>query len=205
MDSAAEALERLCDPVHEVSAHYLVREDGAAYQLVSEDARAWHAGQGAWGACDDLNSASIGIEISNDGLSPFAQPQILALSDLLRRIMARWEIPPERVIGHSDLAPGRKKDPGVLFPWAQLAFVGLAAWPDFEPSAHDFDHPADVHDVLAALHKAGYTAKAKAKDLIAAFRQRYQPRATGPATQADLKLAQALARDFPVDRANRYA
>ena len=112
-----------------VSAHYLIGSDGHIYQLVADQMRAWHAGEGRWGTITDLNSASIGIELDNDGHSPFAQPQIASLLRLLAELTTRWHIPPTQVIGHEDLAPGRKVDPGPLFPWQQLADAGFGRWP----------------------------------------------------------------------------
>lgn len=126
MESARAALDRLCDPAAEVSSHYLIAETGAVHSLVAEEMRAWHAGAGSWAGCEDVNSASIGIELDNDGSQPFAEAQMLALVELLKEITARWDIQPRNVIGHSDCAPGRKVDPGPMFDWARLAHLGLA-------------------------------------------------------------------------------
>lgn len=112
-----------------VSAHYLVGADGRIYQLVPDQWRAWQAGPGRWGTITDLNSASIGIELDNDGATPFAQPQIDSLLRLLADLTTRLRIPPTQIIGHEDLAPGRKDDPGPLFPWQQLAAAGFGRWP----------------------------------------------------------------------------
>lgn len=112
-----------------VSAHYLIGRDGHIYQLVADERRAWQAGPGRWGTITDLNSASIGIELDNDGHTAFAQPQIDALLRLLTDITTRWRIPSTQIIGHEDLAPGRKTDPGPLFPWQQLAAAGFGLWP----------------------------------------------------------------------------
>lgn len=112
-----------------VSAHYLIGRDGHIYQLVADERRAWQAGQGRWGTITDLNSASIGIELDNDGQTAFAQPQIDSLLRLLADLTARLRIPPAQIIGHEDLAPGRKIDPGPLFPWQQLADAGFGLWP----------------------------------------------------------------------------
>ncbi|MBT5821081.1 MAG: N-acetylmuramoyl-L-alanine amidase, partial [Rhodobacteraceae bacterium] len=105
MQSAEDAICTLCDPEKEVSAHYVIGRDGAMTQLVDEAARAWHAGSGRWAECDDINSRSIGIELDNDGFSPFSATLMDALEDLLGGILARWEIPAHHVIAHSDLAP----------------------------------------------------------------------------------------------------
>ncbi len=133
MKSAAEALDRLCDPTVEVSAHYLIEEDGTLWRLVPESRRAWHAGRGFWAGEQDVNARSIGIELVNPGhewgYRPFPRPQIATLTPLLRHLVARYGIPPSRVIGHSDVAPLRKDDPGELFPWSELAVQGLALSP----------------------------------------------------------------------------
>jgi N-acetylmuramoyl-L-alanine amidase len=112
-----------------VSAHYLVGSDGHIYQLVADQLRAWHAGGGRWGTITDLNSASIGIELDNDGHSPFSPAQIGSLLRLLTDLTTRLDIPRTQIIGHEDLAPGRKNDPGPLFPWQQLATAGFGRWP----------------------------------------------------------------------------
>ena len=112
MASCAAALERLCDPEAEVSAHYLIDYDGGIRELVPEEARAWHAGAGHWRGLTDINSRSIGIELANTGAEPFAERQMAALENLLSGILQRWAIPAEGVIAHSDMAPGRKADLG---------------------------------------------------------------------------------------------
>ena len=112
-----------------VSAHYLIGRDGHLYQLVADDLRAWHAGPGRWGTITDVNSASIGIELDNDGESPFQPAQIASLLRLLDDLCTRYDIPRTQVIGHADFAPTRKRDPGFRFPWKQLADAGFGAWP----------------------------------------------------------------------------
>ena len=130
MESAGAALARLCDPVAEVSAHYMVYEDGRVVQMVDEAHRAWHAGVSQWGDIVDVNSHSIGIEMVNPGhefgYRAFPQVQVTAVKVLCRGIMARWDIGAEGVLGHSDVAPGRKVDPGELFPWDELEVERLA-------------------------------------------------------------------------------
>lgn len=190
MPTCAEARARLCDPAAEVSAHYLVSEAGEAEALVPEEARAWHAGAGAWGGVADVNSRSIGIELANPGDAPFPEPQMAALEVLLAGVMARWDIPPRRVIGHSDLAPGRKRDPGCRFDWRRLALVGLSVWPG---EGGDAGAP-----LAASLRAFGYPAAAP-DTLLAAFRLRFRPWATGPEEATDRALAHDLARRFPVD------
>ncbi|WP_258294844.1 N-acetylmuramoyl-L-alanine amidase [Pseudosulfitobacter koreensis] len=181
MQGAQAALERLCDPAFEVSAHYLIAEDGTVTCMVPEHLRAWHAGAGHWAGQGDVNSRSIGIELDNDGRRPFAEPQMQNLEALLRGILRRWSIPPEGVIGHSDMAPGRKSDPGPHFDWPRLEAAGLAAprgtgAPDQKP---------DLDTFRAAARAAGYTADVSDADLLAAVRLRYRPQATGPLSPQD--------------------
>lgn len=191
MASVAEARARLCDPAHEVSAHWLISETGSAEPLVDEAMRAWHAGAGAWGAVTDVNSRSIGIELANSGSQPFAEPQMAALERLLTAIMARWAIPPERVIGHSDMAPGRKSDPGPRFDWRRLARAGLSVWPAAEG-------PAETAGFAAHARRFGYPDVAE-EVLLRAFRLRFRPWAEGALDGVDAALAADLAARFPVD------
>lgn len=142
MPTAAAALERLCDPVAKVSAHYVVDEDGTVYRLVAEEDRAWHAGIAFWRGVRDVNARSIGIELVNPGhefgYREFPAPQIDALLELLGGIAARHEILPGNYVGHADVAPLRKEDPGELFPWHRLAAAGFGRWwaSDFTVSPH---------------------------------------------------------------------
>ena len=131
MDSADAALLtlRTRNAHGRVSAHYLIGADGRLYQLVDESARAWHAGAARWAGIADLNSASIGIELDNDGQSPFTDAQIQTLLRLLEDVTRRLAIPRHMVVGHADVAPTRKADPGVLFPWQRLAEAGFGLWP----------------------------------------------------------------------------
>lgn len=115
------------NPSGRVSAHYLIDETGEVYTLVPEDKRAWHAGVSEWYGETDINSHSIGIELQNPGDRPFAQDQIQSLMTLLQQIKMRYDIPPQNVLGHSDVAPGRKQDPGEYFPWQKLIDAGLAS------------------------------------------------------------------------------
>lgn len=129
--STEEALDKyLCNPEAEVSAHYVIEKNGNILQLVEEDKRAWHAGVSEWQGETDMNSASIGIELVNPGhtygLAPFPEPQIESLVALCKDIMARQGVSPENIIGHEDIAPGRKVDPGPLFPWEMLVAQGVA-------------------------------------------------------------------------------
>lgn len=138
METGQAALDRMTDPAAEVSAHYMIWEDGRIAQLVGEDKRAWHAGVSNWQGDGDLNSRSIGIEIVNGGhdwplsdgtLPPFPKAQIDAVIELCQGILTRWDIPQNRIVGHSDIAPLRKDDPGEHFPWATLAEAGVGFAP----------------------------------------------------------------------------
>ena len=193
MASAAEARARLCDPAFEVSAHWLISEQGGTEQLVDEALRAWHAGAGAWGAVSDVNSRSIGIELANSGAAPFPEAQMVALERVLAGIMGRWGIKPQRVIAHSDMAPARKSDPGPRFDWRRLARAGLSVWPEvrsggrpvaFRDHARRFGYP-DVEEAL----------------ILRAFRLRFRPWAEGPIDALDAAMAEDLAQRFPVDAA----
>ena len=136
---------------HPVSAHYLLGRDGRLLQLVPDHLAAWHAGAGRWGTIDDLNQASIGIEIVNTGSEPFPEVQIDALIALLRDLTQRHGIAPTQVIGHADLAPGRKIDPGRFFPWKRLADAGFGLWPKGE-----LVDPRPGFDPWMALRVIGY-------------------------------------------------
>jgi N-acetylmuramoyl-L-alanine amidase len=155
MPSGAAALARLCDPAAKVSAHYLVDEDGTVLELVPEVERAWHAGLSAWAGRSNLNDVAIGIELVNPGhewgYREFPEPQMAALVALCRGILGRWPIPPGRVLGHADVAPHRKADPGERFDWARLASAGIGLWPKEA-------RPARVDPVAARrlLSRIGY-------------------------------------------------
>ena len=133
MRSAQEAIDRLRDPSAKVSAHYVIDEDGTVHRLVAEEKRAWHAGVSYWAGSREINRRSIGFEIVNPGheygYRAFPKPQMEAVRDLAREVLARHPIPPQRVIGHSDVAPLRKEDPGELFDWRWLAGEGVGLWP----------------------------------------------------------------------------
>ncbi|MBV8850399.1 MAG: N-acetylmuramoyl-L-alanine amidase [Methylobacteriaceae bacterium] len=156
MESADAALDLLCDPVHEVSSHYLVSADGEAFQLVPEDRRAWHAGRGTWAGETDMNARSVGIEMANAGhkygAPPFEDAQIETVIALCKDIAARHRISPSRILGHSDIAVGRKIDPGEIFPWDRLAEAGVGHW--VEPAAlgtegHSLQHDDSGSEVVA--------------------------------------------------------
>ena len=132
MPTGEEALARLRDPEAKVSAHYVVEEDGRVFALVPEERRAWHAGRSFWKGQTDINGASIGLEIVNPGhefgYRPFPDAQIAAVMALVADVRSRWMVPDVNIVGHSDVAPDRKDDPGELFPWKRLAEAGHGLW-----------------------------------------------------------------------------
>jgi len=193
MISAEAAVARLCCGKASVSCHYVIAEDGRVWQLVDEDMRAWHAGLGRWGAVDEVNSRSIGVELANLGNHPFPEPQMRAFEGLARGIMARWSIPPERVIGHSDIAPDRKDDPGPRFDWRRLSLRGLAVWPEAAAPA-----PLDAFRPLCAA--IGYGMEFSDAQLLGALRLRFRPWACGPLAPEDMAVLADIAARFPVDR-----
>ena len=147
MPTTDEALAWLCHPTSKVSAHYLIDETGKIYQLVEDEKRAWHAGESFWQGCTDINSCSLGIELSNPGHShgyqAFPEAQIDALLQLCEQLRARWDIQKNRILGHSDIAPRRKQDPGHLFPWKVLAREELGLWPT-SPAPYSELTPRDL-------------------------------------------------------------
>ncbi len=198
MACTEDALARLCTPEFEVSAHYLVDEAGGILRLVEEEKRAWHAGAGEWAGQQDVNSRSIGIEVANAGDSPFTADQMDALEALLGDVLPRWAIRPSGVIGHSDLAPGRKIDPGTRFDWRRLALNGLSVWP--EPG---FECEPDAFLFASAAGRFGYpvpgpdAAGEKFDSLLRAFRARFRPWAHGPLDRQDMGAILSLARNHP--------
>jgi N-acetylmuramoyl-L-alanine amidase len=188
MDSAAMALDRLCDPASEVSAHYLIGEDGTVWRLVAEDRRAWHAGRSFWAGETDINSRSIGIELANPGhgpnYRPFPDAQMTALERLAQGILARHPIRSHLVLGHADVAPGRKQDPGELFDWRRLAAAGIGLWPDISTTGGAGTFAADMRTY-------GYEDASPAT--ISAFQQHFRPGdVTGIADAETRALLRAL-------------
>src|SRR3954467_14803954 len=175
MPDCQGALDRMTSPDAKVSAHYCVDEDGTIYGLVDEDKRAWHAGKSWWRGVTDINSASIGIEIVNPGhefgYRPFPIPQIDPLIPLVAHIVRRHKIRPPYVVGHSDIAPVRKVDPGELFPWGRLAKLGLAM---ARPTKNLMDPHWTDGGFLLALERFGYDVHDPKKAVIA-FQRRYRP------------------------------
>ncbi len=170
MVSASAALARLRDPAARVSSHYVVDEDGTVYALVEESHRAWHAGVSFWRGARGLNDRSIGIEIVNPGhewgYRAFPEAQCGAVRDLCAKILARHPIPARNVVGHSDIAPDRKQDPGELFPWAWLAAHGVGLWTEAQ---------AAPNDLAADLEAIGYDPALPPAVVITAFQRRFLP------------------------------
>lgn len=230
MKTGRAALERMCDPVAEVSAHYMVEVDGDIFQLVDEDKRAWHAGVASWEGQSDINSRSIGIEIVNgghnepleDGTLPlFPEVQIDAVIELSQAIIERHGITPDRIVGHSDIAPGRKQDPGEHFPWSTLAEKGIGLYPvvsgSHKTSLQLMGHGLAVGAVgeaverlREALRDIGYNAgngetyDRDLADIVEAFQRHWVPdQVTGAADLRTLQMIAAVERAFKTVRNNR--
>lgn len=203
MKTATEALARLCDPEAKVSAHYVVDTDGRITQLVDESRRAWHAGESFWRGITDMNSASIGVEIVNPGhefgYTPFPPAQIEAVYDLTRFIIKRRKMQPLWApVGHAEIAPQRKQDPGELFPWKQLAAGGLGFWPT--PTSDD-EKILPVHEAQKLLRHIGFECSANGvhnqatREVVKAFQRRYRPeRVNGELDKKTCAMLKALAQ-----------
>jgi len=213
MQTGEGALARLRDPAAKVSAHYLVEEDGRVFALVAEERRAWHAGVSFWKGATDINARSVGIEIVNPGhewgYRAFPEPQVASVIALLGDIRSRWAIPDGFILGHSDVAPERKEDPGELFPWHELHAAGHGLWADpvtapGEPLSEG-DEGVGVFALQAALTRLGYDSApsgqydAKTAKIVTAFQRHWAPHridgvADGPTRarlMAVLRAAQA--------------
>jgi N-acetylmuramoyl-L-alanine amidase len=208
MPDAESAIRRLCFSASEVSAHYVVREDGYIVQCVPESRRAWHAGQSAWEGKTDINSCSIGIEIVNpghdNGYPDFPPRQISALIMLCRSIFTRHRIAPERVLAHSDVAPSRKRDPGEKFPWRTLHQSGIGLWvkpaPIVPGPVHVFgeNNPA-IAEFQEMLSRYGYAVTPSGhldgatRDVVAAFQRHFRPeKIDGAADVSTVETLRAL-------------
>ena len=177
MPTAQEALDRLCDPDAKVSAHYVIDEDGTLHCLVPEERRAWHAGVARWAGATDINARSVGIELVNPGhdwgYRTFPPAQMHRLAELARDILARHSIPPRRVLGHSDVAPTRKQDPGELFDWAWLAAQGIGLWPGDPPPLEALPPDGQLRAQLTAF---GYgLEEVPLEAVVAAFQRHFRP------------------------------
>lgn len=194
MKTGQDALQRLCDPSAQVSAHYVVLEDGHILQLVAEDQRAWHAGVSSWRGKTDVNNRSVGVEIVNPGhefgYRPFPAAQMAAVVGLCRAILGRHPgIPPRNVVGHSDVAPWRKEDPGELFDWPGLSQAGVGIYP---AARHICAAPADgsAADLLTAIGYRVDDASGDLEAVIRAFQRRFYP--THLSGHADAQTLQRL-------------
>ncbi|MGZ5841576.1 MAG: N-acetylmuramoyl-L-alanine amidase [Xanthobacteraceae bacterium] len=208
MRSGAAACRRLCETDSKVSAHYLAYEDGRIDQLVPEARRAWHAGVSAWKGETDINSCSIGIEIVNPGhefgYRDFPEAQIEAVIALCRDVLRRHDIPRDRVLAHSDVAPGRKQDPGERFPWGRLAASGIGLWVEPTPIAEGdalvpTQRGEDITMLQTMLAKVGYAAELtgvyddQTRDIIAAFQRHFRPvRVDGVADRSTIETLRRL-------------
>lgn len=190
MGDAGEALQWLCNPVSQVSSHYFVFENGHTLQLVPEARRAWHAGASHWAGESDVNSCSIGVEIANPGhpggLPDFPEVQIAATLALCRDICARWAIPRERVLAHSDIAPGRKIDPGEKFPWRRFAEAGIGLWSEPAPirggrflARGETGQPVEALQAMLAMFGYGCAVDGvfddRLESVVAAFQRHWRP------------------------------
>jgi N-acetylmuramoyl-L-alanine amidase len=189
MKTGEEALARLTDPQAKVSAHWLVEEDGRVFRLVPEERRAWHAGVSAWKGEENLNGVSIGIEVVNPGhewgYRPFPDAQVEAVVALIADIRERWDIPDARILGHSDIAPDRKQDPGELFPWKRLAEAGCGLWAEPPPAPGAALAPGDdgtgVIVLQGGLRRFGYACPLNGKydeataAIVTAFQRHWRP------------------------------
>lgn len=179
MKTLTDALERLCDPVSQVSAHYTVGRDGVVFRHVDIEKRAWHAGKSSWRGIKDMNSASIGIEIENPGhehgYQPFPMEQIQAVINLAQEIIKQYRIVPQNILAHSDVAPDRKEDPGELFPWAELAKQQVGVWP--EPLEEDYARIKswDLDKYVAAVKEYGYDTSKGYEYALRAFERHFMP------------------------------
>ena len=211
MEAADQAVRWLADPRSKVSSHYVVDEKGHITQLVEECQRAWHAGASHWAGETDINSCSIGIEIQNPGhehgYPDFPPAQMQAIADLCRDIAQRWKIPPERVLAHSDVAPGRKIDPGEKFDWAFLGKHGVGRWIEPAPLKHDariLDDDAGARaEALELLRAYGYGIDDPGRDnwfwhLIRTFQMHFRPaRADGRLDAGTLDTLRRLVATLP--------
>jgi N-acetylmuramoyl-L-alanine amidase len=189
MPTGEAALARLCDPASKVSSHYLVEEDGRVFRLVPEARRAWHAGVSSWKGETDINGRSVGIEIVNPGhefgYRAFPDAQVAAVIELLTEIRTRWAVENGFIIGHSDVAPDRKDDPGELFPWKRLAQAGHGLWaePPAAPGAPlgEGEEGAGVFALQAGFTRLGYDCApsgrfdAHTTAVVTAFQRHWRP------------------------------
>ena len=192
--STEKSLERLCDPVHEVSCHYLIDPSGVCYQLVDNNKRAWHAGKSYWRGYHDLNSRSLGIELVNSGNEDYPEAQMKSLIRLLQHLIESLALNPKNILGHSDIAPARKLDPGKWFNWQKLSVNGVGFSPEVsEPIA------CNKQVFLAEAKRAGFNPNANAEHVLKTFRNRCRPKFKGELDGYDCALMQKFADAFDID------
>ena len=192
-DDIDHSIDTLTSSLRKVSAHYLVDRQGKLYQLVPEDRRAWHAGKSYWAGMTDINSASIGVELDNNGTEPFTVEQIDTLLNLLGDIKKRHRIKARNIVGHSDVAPGRKIDPGGYFPWRRLAASGFGVWCNSPEEV--IDGPTDMLTILTVLGYDPSNPEASRQ----AFRSHYLTNEDGVISEdesRELKVAQCLQKQM---------
>ena len=208
MKSFKDALERLCDPESKVSSHFLINEDGGIYRLVEDKYRAWHAGRSFWRGEEDINSYSLGIELVNPGhefvYKEFSNSQINSLIELCIQLIETYNISKKKIVGHSDIAPGRKKDPGELFPWRKLSAYGIGIWPDKDTS-HCFKNTFWKNISLIGYIQPGQnlsdgeeiSSNIKPTDIIRAFQRHFTPNnVTGILDDETFKMSSKVAKCF---------
>ena len=216
MPDEGQALQWLCNPVSKVSAHYFVFENGHVVQMVPEARRAWHAGVGSWSGETDINARSIGVEIANPGhaggLPPFGEAQIASVIALCRDVVARWSLPPERVLAHSDTAPKRKQDPGERFPWEQLHQAGIGHWVRPAPirdgryfQRGESGQPVEALQAMLSLYGYGVPIHGSFDDethaVVTAFQRHFRPeRVDGVADASTITTL----RDLIASRPSRH-
>ena len=208
MKSFNDALGRLCDPTSKVSSHFLIDEGGKIYRLMEDKYRAWHAGRSYWRGEEDINSFSLGIELVNPGhdffYSEFPDSQINSLIELCNELIGKYNISEKKVVGHSDIAPGRKKDPGELFPWRQLASYGIGIWPDddipFSSNNSFWKNIALIGYIQPGQNLSdgkGISPNIKPSDIVIGFQRHFMPNhITGIVDEETLKMSSKVAKCF---------
>jgi len=192
--STENSLERLCDPVYEVSCHYLIDPSGICYQLVDDSKRAWHAGKSYWRGYVDLNSRSLGIELVNSGNENYPEAQMKSLIRLLKYLIGSFKLNPKNVLGHSDIAPSRKLDPGKWFNWKKLSANGVGLFPEVSTPIE-----CDKKIFLAQAERAGFNPNTKFEHILMTFRNRCRQNFTGEFDGYDCALMQKFADAFDID------
>ena len=195
-----KAIQKLCNYKSKVSSHYFIKNSGEVLNLVPDIFEAWHAGKSSWQGTYDINSRSIGIELDNAGTHPFSFLQMRSLVHLCKDIQQRWSIGPHAVLGHSDIALGRKADPGRRFDWEGLARFGVGVWPRTVPR-----RAVSERDFLKAASHIGYDVSGGLSSVLDAVRLRFAPSRTGPLSAADCALIDALEQAFVIDPSAKTA